>query len=135
MEQYDALYQFEKNLKELELENQLKLMEYTICSTFPPKPPPEYQFLFDCRLKLCVYETISLTQGKTRYIATTARLSPEHGWCTLYLLPNPTVNLAVIEDFINTSQTTTRIFVRVCNLSVNTILISQGTCIGYLLLK
>ena len=100
-QQFDALYQFERSLKEIELDNQLN-MEYTISKTFPPKPAAEYQFLFDCRLKLCVYETITLTHGESSYIATTARLSPDHGWSNIYLLPNPAVNLTINEDFINT---------------------------------
>lgn len=135
MAQHDAMFEFEKTIKELELENQLNLMEYVISPTFPPKPPPEYAFLLDCRMKMYVYESTSILQGETKYIATSTRVAPDHGWSFLYVIPNPSINLIINEEFVQPSATTMRIFIRVSNLSAYPINISKGTCIGHMLLR
>jgi len=136
MEGERLLCQYEKKLKEMEIQNQNSHIEYEITELFPPKPQLELRFMFDCRLKIFVNDNTHILPGEIKYVKSSTIISRENGgWSSVYILKNPNLNLTIYEGFVHPSQTSQRLFVKVANTSVHELYLCRGICFAYLLLE
>ena len=136
MEGERLLSQYEKKLKEMEIENQYNHIEYEITESFPPKLPLNLRFMFDCRMKIFAYENTHILPGEIKYVKSSTIISSENGgWSSVYILKNTNLNLSIYEAHIQPSQTSQRIFVKVANTSTHEMYLCRGICFAYLLLE
>lgn len=132
---YEGLIcEYEKNLKNMQRENECSKNEYEVNECFPPKPPLGYQYLFDCRLKLLLYEAETINAGETKQMPTTCVIAPNCSWI-LSIKPNPEHSLMIQEEYIKSSLYKYRVIVSVTNITSEIKFLPKGLCIGYLLLQ
>ena len=104
-----------------------------INESFPPKLPLKFQHMFDCRLQLILKYNETIHPGDTKIMETTCTVAPHSGWI-ISTKPNPSLDLALHEQYIRPCSDTSRVTVTLTNTTTATKNLPSGLCIAYLLL-
>ena len=107
---------------------------YEINENFPPKLPLQFQHLMDCRLQLILKHNEIILPGDTKIMETTCTVAPHSGWI-LSTKPNPSLDLALHEQYIRPCSESTRVTVTITNTTTVTKNLPSGLCIAYLILN
>ena len=108
--------------------------DFEITDNSPVKLQPKFQFMFDCRLKLLLYEDQLFYSGYTKRVATSCIIAPGNGW-VISTKCNPSLGFIFQEEDLKMSEEKFRVYVTLTNISMETKYLKKDMCVGYLLLR